>query len=627
MSNENKDLNTENIEVAAENAENTQKNENGFKKFCHNFKIGLLKFLGKSTEKSSVDVKIEKVSLIKSLNVFKGLKLPWILLAIALVCAIANAIITFEVISFSAKMIDSSGNLPTEQFVRYILATLLTGGLLIGNSLASNFAAKKINHMLRCKLFDKIMKLRQAELGPDAGEELVSRVTLDTEYASQYFVQIIAILTQLVKGIYYIVGMYQLNVTMANYAMIYIPVTILCGLLISYLQYRVTLKKQGFLALSTSYLVERTKDLMLIKTCNSQQKEIKQGNQYFDQQYTVQVRTSFVQFFADIIEKIFTLAATVIPFLVGAYLFSKGEISVGTVIIFGTIINDTKMAFTAMLNGVSLLKQANGGSAKISKIFDFNDEILNVGAEASATVENIAFENVTFGYVEGKTILNDVSFVIPKNKVTAILGKNGSGKTTSFNLIERLYDVGGGAVRYGDDNIADYSLSSWRDKTCLVAQGGALMTGTLRSNICYGRDDVSDEEFEKAVTLSHVSDFAKDLPLGYDSPVAMDGSNYSGGQRQCIAIARAMLSQKPILLLDEATCNLDAKRESDVMNALENLIKDRTTILIAHSLGTVKHANHIIVLNNGKVETTGTPADIMKQTDNYLAKMMTRATA
>ena len=579
-------------------------------------------FTGKSDNKVQ-DIKPEKVPLIKTLKVFKGVKLPWLWIGLQFVFAIAHAILTFSVVAFVATAIDSSGAVPTKELTEYVVSGVAVGVLLVLTTLASGYAQQKINHELRSKLWDKILKLRQRELGIDGGEILVSRVTADCEYACKYFTDTITALAKIVQLIYYFVNMFQIDVTMSTYALIFVPVSVLLGWLLSLLKYKVAVKKQGFLAMSTSYLVERTKDIALIKTCNAQQKEIEVGNDYFNRQYTNQMQTGFVQYFNDVINKLIELMAIVLPFLVGASLFASGDITIGILVLFQNTMNDCKTIFSDFIKEVGIVKEANGATARMSKILEYSEEDLTVGINAPQVVEDLKFEDVEFSYVKGKEILKKISFVIPKNKVTAILGRNGSGKTTAFKMFERLYEPNAGTIKYGEDNIADYSLQSWRDKICLISQGGSLMSGTLKSNICYGRDDVTDEEYQQALKLSHVIDFA-DNP---DMPVLADGSNFSGGQRQCIAIARAMLSKKPILLLDEATCNLDAKREHDIVEALENVTQDRTTVIIAHSLSTIKNADYVVILNNGEVEATGTPQDILKETDNYLTKMMSRATA
>lgn len=582
---------------------------------------------GKRDYKHGSDVQVETISVIKSLKIFKGIKMPWVWLIIMFVAAIAQAVFTFELTVNVAEIINSdSGAIEQSTLTTYIVSGIATGILTIASAVIGAYVSARINHDMRCKLWDKILKLRQKEMGL-TGELLVSRVAADCDAASGYFGTFIGIASKLFQFVYYFVGMYQINVTLSNFALIFIPVSIGLGLLMSFFKYRVAIKTKGFLAQSTAYLVERSKDLALIKTCNSQDKEIEIGEDYFHRLYTTQMKTGFVGVGSSVVEQILQMLTTILPFVVGAVLFAKGEILIGFIVAFNQLIGGAKDTLNTLIQNVSTVRETNGATARISKITEFPEEVLDSGVAAPDTVEDITFENVQFGYFDGINVLKDVSFQIPKNKVTAILGRNGSGKTTSFKLIERFYDINGGAIKFGNDDISEYTLQSWREKVCLIAQGGELMSGTLRSNICYGREDVTEEEFQNAVQLAHVSDFASALPDGYDSTVLADGSNFSGGQRQCIAIARAMLSKKPYLLLDEATCNLDAKREHDVIGALENLMENRTTVIIAHSLSTIRHADHVVILGDGKVEATGTPKDILKETDNYLNKMMGRANA
>ena len=262
---------------------------------------------------------------------------------------------------------------------------------------------------------------------------------------------------------------------------------------------------------------------------------------------------------------------------------------------------------------------------RIVRFFEEEEEQFGDGIIINEEVqEDIIFDRVEFGYADEK-VLRSFSACIPRGKVTAIVGKNGSGKSTMFKLLTRLYEPEDGTIRFGENDIAAYTLHSWRKKICLVAQGSPIMAGTIRDNICYGRDDeVSEEELLRVAKLARVYDFVKDLPDGFDAEVTAGGGNLSGGQKQCIAIARAMLTGADYLLLDESTSNLDVKREKDVMDALLELMKDRTTVIIGHTLSAIRNADYVIVLNNGEIEAEGTPAEILKQTDNYLEKMMNR---
>lgn len=314
-----------------------------------------------------------------------------------------------------------------------------------------------------------------------------------------------------------------------------------------------------------------------------------------------------------------------VPFLVGAWFVNEGLLTIGAVVTFNTLFGNVKTVFNNLIVYAGDFKEANGALARITRFLEVEEERPDDGQEIQAAAqEDISFQQVDFGYTD-RRVMKQFSCRIPKNKVTAVIGTNGSGKSTLFKLMTRLYEPQSGTILFGENDCSVYSLHSWRRKLCLIAQGSPMMAGTIRENICYGRaDQVSDEELLEVAKLSHVYDFVKDLPDGFDTVVAAGGANFSGGQKQCIAIARAMLSKSDYLLLDEATSNLDVKREKDVMEAMDRLMKDRTTVIIAHSLSTIKNADHVIVINKGELEMEGSPAQILEQTDNYLAKMMMR---
>ena len=242
--------------------------------------------------------------------------------------------------------------------------------------------------------------------------------------------------------------------------------------------------------------------------------------------------------------------------------------------------------------------------------------------------QDITFCDVNFSYQEDKQILKQLNCVIPKNKVTAIVGANGSGKSTMFKLLDRLYTPGEGTLMFGNVPAEEYDLHAWRKTFCLVAQGSPLMEGTVRENICYGcQRPISQEELIKVAKQARVYDFVSALPEGFDTRVAPGGTNFSGGQRQCIAIARAIMNNPDYLLLDEATSNLDAHSERMVLEALDELMRGRTTVVISHSLASIRNADHVIILKDGKVEASGAPAQVLQATDNYLQKVMQRRNA
>ena len=231
--------------------------------------------------------------------------------------------------------------------------------------------------------------------------------------------------------------------------------------------------------------------------------------------------------------------------------------------------------------------------------------------EAHFTTGEVRFNNVSFRYVEDMPVLQDLSFVAATGKMTAIVGASGAGKTTLVALLQRFYDVEDGTIEIDGQDISKVTKHSLRSSIAYVSQAPYLFEGTIRDNIRYGRPSATDSEIEQAAKLAAADEFIRQQPLGYDTPVGENGATLSGGQRQRVSIARAIVRQAPILLLDEATSALDNEAEARVQQALTQVMEGRTTIVIAHRLSTVVNADHIIVMEQGRLVEEGTHASLM----------------
>ena len=570
--------------------------------------------------------KEKKVSLIKCLSVFDNVKLPWPMLITAFLFTIFSAWMTLTTVTFSGNAVDASGEIPTDELFKYLFATVSSLLLMVVSGIAGSLANARIQYLVRNKLWHKIMVTKQKNFDRDGGESLVSRVTSDCEYASKFFETLFKLTNVLIGSAMYIMQLWMINKKVATWILVFIPISGILGAVYSALRFVVFFKNQAKLSDSTAYLAERTKDLNLVKTCNAQKEELEKGRELFKAQYKAQLNIGFSTMVATVIGTVLDVFSKVIPFAIGAVLVANGEITVGALVTVNSLFSSIAAVFGNLILYGGEFKEANGALARVTLFFEEEDEVLEIGDVLDDKHnEDLVFDHVKFSYTDDKQILKDLTCRIPKNKVTAVVGSNGSGKSTMFKLITRLYEPDGGAITFGDQDASTYTLNSWRNKICLIAQGSPMMAGTIRENICYGRKDaVSDAELMEVAKLSHVYDFVKDLPDGFDSEVTAGGGNFSGGQRQCIAIARAMMSKSEYVLMDEITSNLDVKREKDVMDAMAQLMKDRTAIIIAHSLSAIRNADYVIVLNQGKLEAEGAPSQILNKTDNYLQKMMKR---
>ncbi|RSI07775.1 ABC transporter ATP-binding protein/permease [Streptococcus sanguinis] len=259
------------------------------------------------------------------------------------------------------------------------------------------------------------------------------------------------------------------------------------------------------------------------------------------------------------------------------------------------------------------LQLAFTGADRIQEMFDAPEEVRPENAPAfTELTDSVEIKHVDFSYVEGKPILKDVSILAPKGKMTAVVGPTGSGKTTIMNLLNRFYDVDSGSIEFDGRDIRDYELDSLRSHVGIVLQDSVLFSGTIRDNIRFGVPDASQEMVETAARATHIHDYIESLPEKYDTLVDDDQNIFSTGQKQLISIARTLLTDPQVLILDEATSNVDTVTESKIQQAMEAVVAGRTSFVIAHRLKTILNADQIIVLKDGEVIEQGNHHQLLK---------------
>ncbi|MCG3420781.1 ABC transporter ATP-binding protein [Oceanobacillus jordanicus] len=307
---------------------------------------------------------------------------------------------------------------------------------------------------------------------------------------------------------------------------------------------------------------------------------------------------------------------TLLVLVVGAWLTYQEELKYGELVSFVLFVN---VLFNPIQKITALLELYPKGMAGFKRFMDLMDVEPDVDNKPDAKkVEdlkgNIAFNDVTFAYEKTqRPVLNELSFSINAGETIAFVGPSGAGKTTICSLIPRFYDVDQGGVTIDGLDLRDMTKESLRAQIGIVQQDVFLFTGTLRENIAYGKLDATNEEIEKAARQAHMEEFIKELPDGYETQVGERGLKLSGGQKQRIAIARMFLKNPPILILDEATSALDTETETIIQKALTELAKDRTTLVIAHRLATIKNADRIMVVTKEGIEEEGSHEELLKR--------------
>ncbi|MGD6966251.1 ABC transporter ATP-binding protein [Rossellomorea vietnamensis] len=318
-----------------------------------------------------------------------------------------------------------------------------------------------------------------------------------------------------------------------------------------------------------------------------------------------------------------TRVMTLVILVYGAWLSFTNELSYGELVAFILYLNALFKPIDKISALLELYPKGMAGFKRFAELMDAEPDIENKpdAVDVPALKGNIRFNNVSFGYENNRTILNDMSFSIQSGTTVAFVGPSGAGKTTICSLIPRFYDVEGGAITVDGIDIRDMTKESLRANIGIVQQDVFLFTGTLRENIAYGRLGASQKDIEEAVRKAHLTELVASLPDGYDTQIGERGLKLSGGQKQRLAIARMFLKDPSILILDEATSALDTETEAIIQEALNDLSKDRTTLIIAHRLATIKKADRIMVITENGIAEDGSHAELLSQHNGIFAKL------
>ena len=303
--------------------------------------------------------------------------------------------------------------------------------------------------------------------------------------------------------------------------------------------------------------------------------------------------------------------------LVGGWLALEGELSVGAYSIIVFITQRLLWPLTRLGQTFDLYQRAMASTSRVLDLLDTEVGLVEGDLELNDVQGSISFDSIQFSYPERESVLNDISLEIPSGATVGLVGSTGSGKTTLVRLLLRFHDPINGSVKLDGHEVSTLTLSSLRGAIGLVSQNTTLFPGTIRDNVLYGRPDASEEEVLEAARIAEATSFIDELPSGWDTDIGEEGHRLSGGQRQRLAIARAVLKNAPILILDEATSNVDNETEAALQRSIEHLSVDRTTLIIAHRLSTVRNADMIAVLEGGMITELGTHEELSEKGGLY----------
>ena len=513
------------------------------------------------------------------------------------------------------QILSTFGNVMGSVLVSFVCLSVSS---LIYMVLMTRVIAHSTNEM-RKGLFGKLSKMTVAFFDRHQDGDILSRFTSDLDNILQALNEsMIQVMSNALLYLGLVIIMFVQNARLAWITVASTPVAFLLLVVIVRLPRKYTNLQQKEVGRLNAYMDETISGQKAV-IVQGMQEEVIKG--FIEQNDRVRLATFKGRTFSGLLFPIMNgmnLINTAIVIFVGsAVLLSdpnvETAVAVGLITTFTQFSQQYYQPIIQIAASWGSLQLAFTGADRIQEMFDAPEEVRPENAPAfTELTDSVEIKHVDFSYVEGKPILKDVSILAPKGKMTAVVGPTGSGKTTIMNLLNRFYDVDSGSIEFDGRDIRDYELDSLRSHVGIVLQDSVLFSGTIRDNIRFGVPDASQEMVETAARATHIHDYIESLPEKYDTLVDDDQNIFSTGQKQLISIARTLLTDPQVLILDEATSNVDTVTESKIQQAMEAVVAGRTSFVIAHRLKTILNADQIIVLKDGEVIEQGDHHQLLK---------------
>lgn len=484
--------------------------------------------------------------------------------------------------------------------------------------LMSRVIAHSTNEM-RKGLFGKLSRMTVSFFDRHQDGDILSRFTSDLDNILQALNEsLIQVMSNVALFIGLIIIMFNRNVTLALITIASTPLAFLVLIYIVRMARKYTDLQQAEVGKLNAYMDEGISGQKAV-IVQGLQEEMIAG--FVEQNERVRAATFKGRMFSGLLFPIMngmSLINTAIVIFAGSALLLNDSsmdtaTTLGLIVMFAQFSQQYYQPIMQIAASWGSLQLAFTGADRIQEMFDAEEEIRPQNAPHFTELKDgVEIQNVDFSYIPGKPILKNVSISAPKGQMVAVVGPTGSGKTTIMNLINRFYDVDGGQISFDGRDIREYELDSLRSNVGIVLQDSVLFSGTIRDNIRFGVPDASQEMVEAAAKATHIHDFIMSLPEGYDTLVDDDQNIFSTGQKQLISIARTLMTDPQVLILDEATSNVDTVTESKIQRAMEAVVAGRTSFVIAHRLKTILNADQIIVLKDGEVIERGNHQELLK---------------
>lgn len=506
-----------------------------------------------------------------------------------------------------------------------IFYVLTSAANFIYSILFTQVVGKSTNRM-RIGLFNKLEKLTIRFFDSHQDGEILSRFTSDLDNIQNSLNQaLLQVLTNAALFVGILIMMFRQNVQLAWATIASTPVAILIAVVVISKARKYVDIQQDEVGKLNGYMDEKISGQRVIIT-NGLQEETIDG--FLEHNETVRKATFKGQVYSGLLFPMMqgmSLVNTAIVIFFGGWLALNGDlektVALGLVVTFVQYSQQYYQPLMQISSGYSMIQLAITGARRLNEMFDEPDEINpKNGKEISGVSDSVALNQVDFGYDPEIPILKNVSINVSKGEMVALVGPTGSGKTTIMNLLNRFYDVDSGSVTFDGTDIREIDLDSLRSHVGIVLQDSVLFSGTIRANIAFGKPEATDEEIVAAAKQANIHEFIMALEKGYDTEITEENNVFSTGQKQLISIARTIITDPALLILDEATSNVDTVTEAKIQKAMDEAIKGRTSFVIAHRLKTILNADRIVVLKNGEVIEEGNHRELLEQ-DGFYAEL------
>lgn len=511
----------------------------------------------------------------------------------------------------------ASGHLLRTVLLMLAVYVLYCLGQLLQNLISARLSQNIVRRM-REELFGKIVDLPVQYLDTHSHGDVMSRMTNDVENISTTVSQS---LPSLFSGVLTILGTAAIMLwycwQLALLSLVTVILTVLATKLLSGKVRTYSRRRQALLGQLNGTVEEMVAGYRTVVAYNRQDKTTEEFCSTADSLTREGIKTDVCSGVMGPIMNAIGNIGFVIIAAFGGYFSIHGLISVGVISAFIVYAKQFSRPINEIAQVYGQLQTAIAGAERVFSVLDEADEDKSGEPIAQDSAKTVTFEGVNFSYAPQHPVIRDFSLTVPSGKKVALVGATGSGKTTIVNLLLRFYDIDSGAIRINGQNIQNISRGSLRRDIAIVLQDTVLFSDTIRQNLLYGRDGATEDELRRALDMSHCREMLESLPQGLDTMLAESGANISQGQRQLLAIARAFVADPKILILDEATSNVDTRTEKAIQDAMQLVMQNRTSIVIAHRLSTIRDSDLIVVMDQGRIAECGSHDALLEKKGKY----------